>query len=99
MLKEKLTSNYLKLNETASEWALQYIEKGFREDNYIYICESAKIALITPVTNDWPERGASAVKRIKSRMRSTMKNELLNSLLNISINGPPANNKEADQLL
>ena len=32
-------------------------------------------------------------------MRSTMKNDLLNSLLHISINGPPANSKEADQLL
>ena len=31
-------------------------------------------------------------------MRSTMKNELLN-LLHISINGPSADSKEADQLL
>ena len=45
---------------------LQYIVKRFREDNYIYICELAKIFLIRPVTNAWPERGASAVKRVKS---------------------------------
>ena len=32
-------------------------------------------------------------------MRSKMKNDLLNSLIYILINGPPANNKEADQLL
>ena len=32
-------------------------------------------------------------------MRSTVKNDLLNSLLHISINGPSANSKEADQLL
>ena len=51
LLKENLTNNNLKLKETASEWTLQYIVKGFREDNYIYICELAKIALITPVTN------------------------------------------------
>ena len=44
------------------------IVKGFREDNFIYICELAEIALITPVTNAWPERGASAVKRVKSQM-------------------------------
>ena len=50
--------------------------KGFREDHYIYICELAKIALITPVTKDWQERFASAVKRVKGRMRSTMKNDL-----------------------
>ena len=99
MLKENLTDNNLKLKKTASEWALQYIVKGFREDKYIYICELAKIALFTPVTNTWPERGASAVKRAKSRMRSTMKNDLLNSLLHISINSPSANSIEADQLL
>ena len=99
LLKENLTNNNLKLKETASEWALQYIVKGFREDNYIYIFELAKIALITPVANAWPERDASALKRVKSRMRSRMKNDLLNSLLHISINGPPANSKEADQLL
>ena len=39
--------------------------KGFREDHYIYICELAKIALITPVTKDWQERFASAAKRVK----------------------------------
>ena len=99
LLKENLTNNNLKLKETASEWALQYIVKGFREDNYVYIFELAKIALITPVANAWPERDASALKRVKSRMRSRMKNDLLNSLLHISINGPPANSKEADQLL
>ena len=65
----------------------------------IHICELAKIALITPVTNAWPERGAIAAKRVKSRMRSTMKNDLQNSLLHISINGPSVNSKEADQLL
>ena len=31
-------------------------------------------------------------------MRSTMKNDLRNSLLHISIKGPSANSKEADQL-
>ena len=40
--------------------------KGFRKHNYIYICELAKTAWITPVINAWPERGASAIKRVKS---------------------------------
>ena len=42
-LQESLTDDNLKLKETASEWALQYIAKGFREGNHIYICELAKI--------------------------------------------------------
>ena len=99
MLKKNLISNTLKLKETASELPLQYIIKWFREDNSIYICESAKIALITPVTNAWLERSASAAKRIKSRMRSAVKNDLLNSLLHRTINPPFANIKEADQFL
>ena len=63
------------------------------------IVDLAKIAAIVPVTNAWPERGASAVKRIKSRIRSQMKNDVLNSLLHISINGPAVNSKEADNLI
>ena len=42
-LQESITDDDLKLKETASEWALQYIAKGFRESNHIYICELAKI--------------------------------------------------------
>ena len=99
LLKENLTDNNLKLKETVFDWALQYIVKGFREDNYIYICELAKIALITPVTNAWPEKRANVVKKVNSRMRSTMKNYLLNSLLHISVNGPSANSKEGGYLL
>ena len=51
-------------------------------------CFLAQITLTVPVTNAWPERGASLVKRVKSRTRDTMKNDLVNALLNISINGP-----------
>ena len=59
----------------------------------------AKVACITPVTNAGPERGASAVKRIKLRTRSTMKNDLLNGLMLISINGPKANSSEAEKMI
>ena len=62
------------------------------------IVDLAKIATIVSVTNAWPERGASAVKRIKSRTRSQMKNDVLNNLLHISINCPAVNSKEADNL-
>ena len=44
LLKENLTDVNSKLKEIASEWVLQYMVKGFREDNYIYIFELAKIA-------------------------------------------------------
>ena len=48
-----------------------------------------------PVSNAWPERGASAVKRIKTRLRSSLKNDMLQALLQISINGPQVNDQEA----
>ena len=53
----------------------------------------AKIALIVPVSNAWPERGAISVKQVKTRMRSTIKMELLNALLMLSMNGPSFENK------
>ena len=56
-------------------------------------------SLQSPLTNAWPERGASAVKRMKSRMRSTMKNDMLNGLIHISMNGPPVNTKKSDELI
>ena len=64
-------------------------------DQFKEIAFLAQVSLVERVTNDWSERGASQVKRVKSRTRSTMKNELLNALLNISINGPAYNSKEA----
>ena len=69
------------------------------DDEHSLIIQLAKVASIVPVTNAWPERGASAVKRIKSRTRSLMKNDLLNAFMHISINGPPLHTKEADAFI
>ena len=41
-----------------------------------------------PINKDWPERGGSAIKRIKTNKRSTLKIDALNAILMISINGP-----------
>ena len=48
----------------------------------------AEVCLSLPVSSAWPERGASAIKRIKTRMRSTIKDDMLEALMQISINGP-----------
>ena len=68
------------------------------KNKYNNICELAKIDLITPATNAWPEIGVSALKRVKSHIQSTMKNNLLKSLLNISINGSSVNSPSARRL-
>ena len=63
---------------------MNYIVTHYKGETDIdKIVTLAKIASIVPVTNAWPERGASAVKRIKSRQRSSMKNYVL-----LLLNGP-----------
>lgn len=47
----------------------------------------AEVCLSLPVSNAWSERGASAIKRIKTRMRSGIKDDMLEALKQISING------------
>ena len=47
------------------------------------------VAQSLSVTNAWPERGASDLKWIKTRLRNSLKDDMLDSLLQISINGPP----------
>ena len=47
------------------------------------------VAQSLSVTNAWPERGTSALKRIKTRLWNSLKDNMLNSLLQISINGLP----------
>ena len=99
-LKKQLSANKLNFKKTSTEWALEHIVNAYKEEvDFLIIVEFAKIASIVPVTNAWPERGASAVKRVKSRTRSTMKNDLLNALLHISINGPPSGSTEANNLI
>ena len=67
--KDNIKSNKLKLKFTATEWGLRTIAHDFGETSeYPLIAEIAQVALITPVSNAWPEHGASAVKRIKSRL-------------------------------
>jgi hypothetical protein len=59
----------------------------------------AEVALSMPVSNAWPERGASAVKRIKTRLRGSLRNRMLNSLMMLTINGPEAGSPLARELI
>ena len=97
--KTRMTENKFKLKQCSTEWALQNTVNIYKDQEFGKVVQLAKIACITPVTNAWPERGASAIKRIKSRTRSTMRNDLLNALLQISINGPEMNSSDANKLI
>jgi hypothetical protein len=61
------------------------------DNEYIFhkLAHIAAIILSLPVSIAWPERGASALKRIKTRLRSRLKDDMLSGLLQVSINGPP----------
>ena len=48
----------------------------------------AEVVISLPVSNAWPERGASVVKNVKTSLRSRLKNEMLQAILNVGINGP-----------
>ena len=39
------------------------------------LLQLAEVCVTLPVSNAWPERGASAIKRLKTRLRSTLKND------------------------
>ena len=51
------------------------------------------------MSNAVQERGASAVKRVKTRLRSRLKNDMMASLLHISVNGPNHGTEECKEML
>ena len=86
-------------NITPTEWSLKRLLSMCTEYGHFYpkLVWIAEIILSLPMSNVWPERGASAIKRVKSRLCSSMTNQMLEALLHISINGPPVG--EAQELV
>ena len=83
------------IGETQTEFVLK---KLLRMDTLFPLLASfAEAILCLPITNAWPERGASAI--IKTRLRSHLSSKMLGSLLHISINGPEVCTEECDQLI
>ncbi|XP_078346379.1 zinc finger protein 862-like [Oculina patagonica] len=78
-------------NVTPTEWSLKRLLSMRTEYGHFYpkLVWIAEIIISLPMSNAWPERGASAVKRVKSRLRSSITNQMLEALLHITINGPP----------
>ena len=86
---------------TPSEWCLKHLLKQRNTYSTLLplIMNIAEIVLTMPISNAWPERGASKMKLIKTRLRSRLNNEMLGALLQISINGPAINTKECNDLI
>ena len=85
---------------TPTEWSLKGVMA--KKSTFGQVCQRsvqvAEAALAIPVSNSWPERGASQLKLIKNRIRSQIKNSLLASLPLITINGPVPH-REAKKIL
>ena len=61
--------------------------------------EAVKICLKKQVSNGVVERGASAIKRVKTRLRNPLKNNMLLACLQLSINGPKPKSEECEVIL
>ena len=66
--------------------------------SFPHLVDMARICLVQPISNATVERGASAVKRVKTRLRNRMKNDM-SSLLHCSINGPAPHSQECDDMI
>ena len=59
----------------------------------------AEAILSLALSNAWPERGASALKRVETRMRSRLSDRMLEALLHITINGPNLGTEKCRKLV
>ena len=66
---------------------------------YPQMSKIADILLSLPVSNAWPERGASAIKRLKTRLRSSIRNDMLQALMQVSVNGPETTTEKAKSVI
>lgn len=82
-----------------SDWHLSKLMQPPYRSHYPMLSFIAEVCLSFPVSNAWPERGASVLKWQKNRLRSRIKNDLLNPLLHVSINGPKQQSKELPFLI
>ena len=83
------------------EWTIHHFcrNKSSYKKHFPRMLEVLTSLVVVPVSNAWPERGASKLKLIKNRLRSTLKNDALNALLHMSINGPPPHTQQSKDLI
>lgn len=87
--------------ETATEWCLKRLISLKTSYSIVFpaLTNVAEVCLSMPVSNAWPERGGSALKRIKTRLRNRLSVTMLQSLLMITINGPKVGTSECESLV
>lgn len=86
---------------TCTEWCLTRLMKLQTTYNLVFpaVVHIAEVCLSMPVSNAWPERGCSALKRVTTRLRSRLSVEMLQTLLAVTINGPRVGTPECEVLI
>lgn len=82
-----LQGNNSQLSPT--QWILQKVVKSqaLLKESHSFLVEAVTICLTQPVSNAVVKRGASAIKRVKTRLQNHLKNDMLFACLQVSING------------
>ncbi|XP_053396870.1 uncharacterized protein LOC128556296 [Mercenaria mercenaria] len=84
-----------KARMTPTEWLLLQLLRsaGLRHFNpeLVFVAEAAASL---PVSNAWPERGASILKVIKTKLRNRLSIGMLEGLLHVGINGPDVDHSQ-----
>ena len=82
------------LVHNAKQAPVEWVLTQLRKQSYSYrgpyplLMKVVEALIVIPVSNAWPERGASKVKLIKNRLRSRLNSDMLNALMQVSVNGP-----------
>ena len=86
---------------SCAEWVMRQLlkQKFSYQGHFPLMISVVEALLVIPVSNAWPERGASKVKLIKNRLQSLLKGDMLNSLMHISLNGPPVTSQDGQQVI
>lgn len=86
---------------SCAEWVMQQLvkQKFSYRGHFPLMITVIEALLVIPVSNAWPERGASKVKLIKNRLRSLLKGDMLNSLMHISLNGLPVTSEDGQKVI
>ena len=78
------------ISTISTQWFLSHLMKA-KSEYQPFLGELlliAEAAITLPVSNAWPERGASVLKSVQNRCRSRLHNDMLEAMLHIKINGP-----------
>jgi hypothetical protein len=87
LFREKLLLDFAQCRG-AAEVCQRVIRSTGHSTCFPVLTQLARIALTIPLSTAWPERGFSAMKRIKSCQRNRMADNMMFGLLNVAMNGP-----------